>query len=138
MKEERYQSPCTRMRIPLRFVPDRDTMGTSMLLCFPLEQFMGLIEKFVMQCRKPSGRFGKFVGRSMNLGHTKKIYDNLIKQSVVEILHGTVSSLPFSDNMFDFVTAFETDPHFDLEEQFEISVDEDQLLELYDMKIEEV
>ena len=123
---------------------------------------MGLFEKFVMQCRKPSGRFGKFVGRSMNFGHTKvrqwglshisikpdscvldigcgggktvkeiassvskgkvfgidysedmvqlskKVNDNLIKQNIVEITYGTVSSLPFPNNMFDFVTAFET------------------------------
>jgi ubiquinone/menaquinone biosynthesis C-methylase UbiE len=123
---------------------------------------MGLLEKFIMQCRKPSGHFGKFVGRSMNFGHTKvrrwglshisiqpdscvldigcgggktikeialsvskgkvygidysedmvqlskKINDNHIKQGIVEIKHGTVSSLPFPDNMFDFVTAFET------------------------------
>ncbi|MBW1782457.1 MAG: class I SAM-dependent methyltransferase [Deltaproteobacteria bacterium] len=122
---------------------------------------MGLLEKFVMQCRKPSGRFGRFVGRSMNLGHSKvrrwglshisitpdayildigcgggrtvkeiassvpegKVYgidyskdmvqlskrvnDSLIKQNIVEILYGTVSSLPFPDNMFDLVTAFE-------------------------------
>jgi len=115
-----------------------------------------------MQCRKPSGRFGRFVGRSMNLGHSKmrrwglshisikpdscvldigcgggktikeiassvskgkvygidysedmvqlskKVNDNLIKQNIVEIIYGTVSSLPFPDNMFDFVTAFET------------------------------
>lgn len=32
---------------------------------------MGLIEKFVKQCRKPSGRFGKFVGRTMNIGHNR-------------------------------------------------------------------
>jgi ubiquinone/menaquinone biosynthesis C-methylase UbiE len=123
---------------------------------------MGLFKKFVMQCRKPSGRFGRLVGRSMNFGHTKvrqwglshisikpdsyvldigcgggkavkeiassvskgkvygidysedmvqlskKVNDNLIKQSIVEIMYGTVSSLPFPDNMFDFVTAFET------------------------------
>lgn len=123
---------------------------------------MGLLKKFVTQCRKPSGRFGRFVGRSMNFGHTKvrqwglshisikpdscvldigcgggkavkeiassvskgkvygidysedmvqlskKVNDNLIKQSIVEIMYGTVSSLPFPDNMFDFVTAFET------------------------------
>ncbi|MDY7033681.1 MAG: class I SAM-dependent methyltransferase [Thermodesulfobacteriota bacterium] len=123
---------------------------------------MRLIEKFVMQCRKPSGRLGRFVGISMNYGHTKvrqwglshisikpdscvldigcgggktvkeiassvtkgkvygidysedmvqlskKVNDNLIKQSIVEIMFGTVSSLPFPDNMFDFVTAFET------------------------------
>lgn len=123
---------------------------------------MGLFEKFVMQCRKPSGRFGRFVGRSMNFGHTqvrqwglshislkpdsyvldigcgggktvkemassvskgkvygidysedmvqlsKNVNDTLIKQNIVEIKHGTVSSLPFQDNMFDFVTAFET------------------------------
>jgi ubiquinone/menaquinone biosynthesis C-methylase UbiE len=32
---------------------------------------MGFFEKYVMQCRKPSGRFGKFVGRMMNFGHAK-------------------------------------------------------------------
>jgi ubiquinone/menaquinone biosynthesis C-methylase UbiE len=32
---------------------------------------MGISEKFVKQCRKPSGRFGKFVGRAMNFGHKK-------------------------------------------------------------------
>ena len=123
---------------------------------------MGLLKKIAMQCRKPSGRFGRFVGRSMNFEHTKimqwglshisikpdscvldigcgggkavkeiassvskgkvygidysedmvqlskKVNDNLIKQSIVEIMYGTVSSLPFPDNMFDFVTAFET------------------------------
>jgi ubiquinone/menaquinone biosynthesis C-methylase UbiE len=123
---------------------------------------MGLFEKFVRQCRKPSGRFGRFVGRSMNFGHSKmrrwglshisikpdscvldigcgggktikeiassvskgkvygidysadmvqlskKVNDNLIKQNIVEITYGTVSSLPFPDNTFDFVTAFET------------------------------
>ncbi len=123
---------------------------------------MGLLKKFVMQCRKPSGRLGRFVGRSMNIGHakirqwglshisikpdscvldigcgggkavkeiassvskgkvygidysedmvqlSKKVNDNLIKQSIVEIMYGTVSSLPFPDNMFDFVTAIET------------------------------
>ena len=123
---------------------------------------MGLFKKFVMQCRKPSGRFGRFVGRSMNFGHTKvrqwglshisikpdscvldigcgggkavkeiassvlkgkvygidysedmvllskKVNNKLIKQNIVEIMYGTVSSLPFPDNMFDFVAAFET------------------------------
>jgi ubiquinone/menaquinone biosynthesis C-methylase UbiE len=39
---------------------------------------------------------------------SKKVNDNLIKQSIVEIMFGAVSSLPFPDNMFDFVTAFET------------------------------
>ena len=123
---------------------------------------MGLLEKFVTQCRNPSGSFGRFVGRAMNLGHTKvrkwglshisinpdlyvldvgcgggktikeiasfvsegKVYGidysedmvqlsrkvnyNLIKRNIVEISQGSVSSLPFPDNMFDFVTAFET------------------------------
>jgi len=123
---------------------------------------MGLLEKFVMQCRKPSGSFGRFVGRSMNFGHTKvrhwglshisikpdsyvldigcgggktvkeiassvskgkvygidysedmvqlskKINESLIQQGIVEIMHGTVSSLPFPDSMFDFITAFES------------------------------
>jgi len=122
---------------------------------------MGFFEKYVMQCRKPSGRLGKFVGRSMNFGHarirhwgldhisikpdayildigcgggkavqelamftargkvygidysedmvrlSKKVNDKLIKQGSVEIMYGTVSSLPFEDNMFDLITAFE-------------------------------
>jgi len=123
---------------------------------------MRLLEKFVMQCRKPSGHFGRFVGRSMNFGHTKvrrwglshisfkpdssvldigcgggktvkeiassvskgkvygidfskdmvhlskKINHKLIKKNIVEIMYGAVSSLPFRDKIFDFVTAFET------------------------------
>jgi len=32
---------------------------------------MGFVEKFVKQCRKPSGRLGKFVGRTMNFGHAR-------------------------------------------------------------------
>ncbi|MGA3085603.1 MAG: class I SAM-dependent methyltransferase [Thermodesulfobacteriota bacterium] len=122
---------------------------------------MGLVEKFVKQCRKPSGRFGKFVGRTMNFGHakvrhwgishivikpdatildigcgggkavqefarscpngkvygidysedmvqlSKKVNETLIKKGLVEIKYGAVSSLPFADNMFDLVTAFE-------------------------------
>jgi len=122
---------------------------------------MGFIEKFVKQCRKPSGRFAKFVGRTMNVGHnrirhwglshisiapdanildigcgggkavqelamstpngkvygidysedmvqlSKKVNKALIKKGLVEIKHGTVSSLPFADNMFDLATAFE-------------------------------
>jgi len=32
---------------------------------------MGLTEKFVRQCRKPEGFFGRFVGRAMNTGHAK-------------------------------------------------------------------
>jgi len=127
-----------------------------------MEQIMGLLKKIVMQCRKPSGRFGRFIGRSMNAGHAKirrwgltsisinpdscvldigcgggkgvkeiassvskgkvygidysedmvqlseKVNDNLIKQGIVEIMKGSVSALPFPDNMFDFVTAFES------------------------------
>ncbi|MDD5451561.1 MAG: class I SAM-dependent methyltransferase [Desulfovibrionales bacterium] len=123
---------------------------------------MGLLKKIGMQCRKPSGCFGRLVGRSMNFEHakirqwglshisiksdscvldigcgggkavkeiassiskgkvygidyskdmvqlSKKVNDNLIKQGTVEILYGTVSSLPFPDEMFDFVTAIET------------------------------
>jgi len=30
---------------------------------------MGLLREFVKQCRKPSGRLGRFVGRAMNFGH---------------------------------------------------------------------
>jgi ubiquinone/menaquinone biosynthesis C-methylase UbiE len=38
---------------------------------------------------------------------SKKVNDTLIKKGIVEIVYGNVSSLPFSDNMFDLVTAFE-------------------------------
>ena len=123
---------------------------------------MGLFKKLAMQCRKPSGRLGRFIGRAMNSGHakirrwgltsisinpdscvldigcgggktvqeiastanigkvcgidyseemvqlSKKVNDNLIKQGIVEIMYGSVSALPFPDNMFDFVTAFES------------------------------
>lgn len=39
---------------------------------------------------------------------SKKVNESLIQQGIVEIMHGTVSSLPFPDNMFDFITAFES------------------------------
>lgn len=32
---------------------------------------MGFTENYVRQCRKPEGLFGRFVGRAMNIGHTK-------------------------------------------------------------------
>jgi ubiquinone/menaquinone biosynthesis C-methylase UbiE len=37
----------------------------------------------------------------------RKINKKFIENGHVEILHGSVSSLPFSDGMFDYVTAFE-------------------------------
>jgi ubiquinone/menaquinone biosynthesis C-methylase UbiE len=130
---------------------------------------MGFLEKWLKQCQKPTGSFGRFAGRIMNFGHarirrwglshisikpdacildigcgggkavqelatlaprgkvygidyaedmvqlSKKVNGALIKQGLVEIMHGTVSSLPFTDNMLDLVTAFETSyfwPHF--------------------------
>jgi ubiquinone/menaquinone biosynthesis C-methylase UbiE len=125
------------------------------------EPYMGFIEKFIKQCRKPSGRFGRFVGRMMNVGHgkvrrwglrhisiepdatildigcgggkavqelamsapngkvygvdysedmvqlSKRVNKALIKKGLVDIRHGTVSSLPFAENTFDLATAFE-------------------------------
>jgi len=32
---------------------------------------MGLLKNIAMQCRKPSGRLGRFMGRAMNSGHAK-------------------------------------------------------------------
>ena len=32
---------------------------------------MGLMEKMLKQCRKPAGRFGRLMARSMNYGHSK-------------------------------------------------------------------
>ena len=123
---------------------------------------MGFFEKYVKQCRKPSGLLGKFVGRSMNFGHggirswglshitvspqsnildvgcgggktvqelamlapdgkvygidysedmvelSKRINRKLVQKGLVEIRHGNVSSLPFEDDFFDFITAFES------------------------------
>jgi len=123
---------------------------------------MGFAEKFVRQCRKPEGLFGRFVGRLMNTGHAKvrrwglsyvsvephatvldigcgggaalrdmgsyfpdsklwgidysqdmvllatRVNKRLIEMGRIEISHGTVSSLPFSDNTFDLATAFES------------------------------
>ena len=39
---------------------------------------------------------------------SKKVNDDLIKQGIVEIIENSVSALPFQDNTFDFVTAFES------------------------------
>ena len=123
---------------------------------------MGFIEKFVRQCRKPRGMFGRFVGRSMNFGHAKirrwglgyvsemscdavldvgcggggalremtstfpgailygidysqdmallakKIIQRLAQKYQTAVILGSVTALPFSDNTFDLVTAFET------------------------------
>jgi ubiquinone/menaquinone biosynthesis C-methylase UbiE len=122
---------------------------------------MGFMEKMVKQCRKPTGRFGRFVGMGMNMGHGKlrrwglshisinldafildvgcgggktvfelaqisssgkvcgidyseemvqlarKINRTFIENGRVEIMHGSVSSLPFTDGIFNLVTAFE-------------------------------
>jgi len=122
---------------------------------------MGFSEKFVRQCRKPEGFFGRFVGRAMNTGHAKvrrwglgyvsggacavildvgcggggalrdmasvfpgaqlhgidysrdmvllarKVNKSLVEAGRVQIIHGSVSSLPFPDNSFDLVTGFE-------------------------------
>jgi ubiquinone/menaquinone biosynthesis C-methylase UbiE len=38
----------------------------------------------------------------------QKINKSLVQSGRVEIAHGSVSSLPYSDDMFDLVTAFET------------------------------
>jgi ubiquinone/menaquinone biosynthesis C-methylase UbiE len=51
----------------------------------------------------------------------KKVNKALIAGGRIEISHGSVSSLPFSDNTFDLVTAFETyyfwpNLHSDLQE----------------------
>ena len=123
---------------------------------------MGLLNKLGMQCHKPSGWLGRFMGKAMNSGHgklrrwgfthvsinpdsyvldigcgggmaikeiastlskgkvygidysedmvqlSKKVNNDLIKQGIVEIMHGSVSSLPFEDNMFDFAIAIES------------------------------
>jgi SAM-dependent methyltransferase len=123
---------------------------------------MSFIEKYVKQCRKPEGKLGRFVGRTMNYGHgsirkwglkhirdknyscildigcgggmaikelssiypdskvygidysedmvelSKKYNKKNIRKGLVEIQKGNVSSLPFCDDFFDLITAFET------------------------------
>lgn len=123
---------------------------------------MGLMEKMIRQCRKPTGTFGRFIARSMNIGHSKvtrwglshisinkddmildigcgggktintlakmategkvygidysevsvavasKINKRLIDTGRVEVLHASVESLPFSNDLFNLVTAVES------------------------------
>jgi ubiquinone/menaquinone biosynthesis C-methylase UbiE len=123
---------------------------------------MGLMEKIIRQCRKPTGTFGRFMARSMNIGHSKvtrwglshisinkddtildigcgggktintlakiategkiygidysedcvavasKINKKLIDAGRVEVLHASVESLPFPDDLFNLVTAIES------------------------------
>ncbi len=125
---------------------------------------MGIMSNLLNQCRKPTGRLGRFILWTFNVHHSKvtdwglkhiaiekhytildvgcgggrtvhklagiategKVYGIdfseesvtasrgtnklLIEMGRVEIRHGSVSSLPFSDHMFDLVTAVET--HF--------------------------
>ena len=123
---------------------------------------MSFKEKMVLQCRKPTGLLGKFMGKRMNIRHSElwqwglshisinldafildigcgggkavqnlariatsgkiygvdysqemvqlaqKVNKKFIQNEHVEIRYGSVSSLPFANNMFDLVTAFET------------------------------
>jgi len=123
---------------------------------------MKLSEKFINQCRKPTGFFGKLMAKGMNKGHSemaswglkaiqinsddiildigcgggqnvfniaqqikegkiygidysdisvkvsKKLNKKFIKSRIVEIMKASVSSLPFFEDTFDLVTAFET------------------------------
>jgi len=51
----------------------------------------------------------------------KKVNKNLTKKGRIEISHGSISSLPFADNTFDLITAFEAyyfwpDFHYELQE----------------------
>lgn len=123
---------------------------------------MGLKEKFINQCRKPKGLFGKWIAKGMNKGHSemaswgvthilvnprdiildigcgggvnvynfaqninggkvygidysdvsikvsKKLNQKFIENGAVEIKKASVSSLPFSESLFDLVTGFET------------------------------
>ena len=123
---------------------------------------MGMIEKVVKQARMPTGRFGEFCARLMNIGHrnvtrwglghisinkddtildigcgggktintlakiaaegeifgidysevsvavSTRINKRLIEKGQVKILHASVDSLPFSDDMFNLVIAVES------------------------------
>lgn len=123
---------------------------------------MNLLGKLLSQSGKPRGRFGRFLVRGMNLGHSgltrwgltkveipenaivldigcgggrtlerlaflarfgkavgidysedsvavaRKRNQKLIANGRVEVIHGSVSSMPFSDATFDCVSAVET------------------------------
>ena len=123
---------------------------------------MNLLGRLLSQCGKPRGRFGRFLVRGMNFGHSgltrwgltkveiaenatvldigcgggrtlerlaslarlgkavgidysedsvavaRKRNQQLIANGRVEIIHGSVSSMPFSDATFDCVSAVET------------------------------
>lgn len=123
---------------------------------------MNLLGRLLSQCGKPRGRFGRFLVRSMNFGHSgltrwgltkveiaenatvldigcgggrtleclaslarlgkavgidysedsvavaQKRNQQLIASGRVKIISGSVSSMPFSDATFDFVSAVET------------------------------
>ena len=63
----------------------------------------------------------------------KKVNKGLIEKGRLEISHGSVSSLPFADNTFDLVTAFEAyyfwpDLHRDLQEIKRVLRSEGKLL----------
>jgi len=123
---------------------------------------MSLLGRLLSQCGKPRGRFGRFLVRGMNFGHSgltrwglskveisqnatvldigcgggrtlevlsalaklgkavgidyskdsvavaRKRNRRLIEGGRVEVIHGSVSSMPFPDKVFDCVTAVET------------------------------
>ena len=123
---------------------------------------MNLLSRLLSQCGKPRGRFGRFLVRGMNFGHSgltrwgltkveipenatvldigcgggrtldrlaslarlgkavgidysedsiavaRKRNQQLIANGRVEVLHGSVSSMPFPDATFDCVSAVET------------------------------
>ena len=123
---------------------------------------MNLLGRFLSQCGKPRGRFGRLLARGMNFGHAgltrwgltkveisenatvldigcgggrtlerlaslavlgkaigidyskdavtvaRKRNQRLIDSGRVEVVHGSVSSMPFADATFDLVSATET------------------------------
>lgn len=148
---------------------------------------MSLLERILNQCKKPRGRFGRFLARGMNLGHSgltkwglgfidiasdidildigcgggktirrladiatdgkvfgidyspdavvvaKKKNHRLINEGRAEIFQEAVSSMRFSDDAFDLITAFETHyfwPNFrnDLKEVHRVAKQDGQLL----------
>jgi len=148
---------------------------------------MGLLKRMLSQCKKPSGRFGRFLARGMNFGHAgltrwglgfidiaadtdaldigcgggrtvgrlagiatvgkivgvdyspdavavaRKKNRALINEGRVEIFQETVSSMRFSDGVFNLITAFETHyfwPDFrnDLKEIHRVTKQNGQLL----------
>jgi ubiquinone/menaquinone biosynthesis C-methylase UbiE len=66
-------------------------------------RFINILSKYV-----PEGKIYGIDYSNTMVNLAKKLNQNLVNEGRVEIKNGTVSSLPFSDDMFNLVTGIET------------------------------